>query len=71
MATSERSVLRKLERFWTIQDVAFWLTLHPRTVERWVSARKMPKPIRLGNFVRWDPETLRRWRSRIERRRVC
>jgi len=57
---------RLLARLVTTQDVALWLCVHPRTVRRWVVHGWLPAPMRLRNFVRWDPAELRRWEMRLK-----
>ena len=56
---------RLLARLVTTQDVALWLCVHPRTIRRWVVQRRLPAPMRQRNFVRWDPDELRRWERKL------
>ena len=53
--------MKGLGRLWTIQDVAQWAQIHPRTVTRWTAAGRLPEPIRDRNWVRWDPAKLLKW----------
>ena len=49
----------------TIQDLSVQLQIHPDTVRRWTRRKRLPQPLRLGNWVRWQPKDLARWKTRI------
>ena len=52
---AERCVL------WSTSDVAAVLNVSPRHVQRLVRSGEMPRPIRLGAAVRFDPLEIMRW----------
>jgi hypothetical protein len=52
----ERRALLGCEPLWTRTEVAAYLGLSERSVER----LDVPR-VRLGAAVRWDPETVKRW----------
>jgi excisionase family DNA binding protein len=45
----------------SITQVARLLSVHPRTVTRWVKRGQFPPPYRTGGTLRWDSSTLRAW----------
>lgn len=49
------------EKLWTVQDVADFLGLHPKTVYRWAGSGEGPPGIRLGKYVRFKPADVEAW----------
>ena len=45
----------------TIYDVAKMLQLTPRTIQRFVAGKMIPKPVKLGHSIRWVSATIREW----------
>lgn len=45
----------------TIKKLAAILDIGERTAWRYLSAGKLPKPIRLGRLVRWDKAVIHSW----------
>jgi predicted DNA-binding transcriptional regulator AlpA len=45
----------------TRQQVAAWLGINAKTLQRWVSDGKIPKPINMNGQLRWRSETLIEW----------
>lgn len=58
----------------TLIEVATWLAVRPRTVQRWVNEGGFPVPMRYRGQVRWRSEDLIAWsveevmKERIEMR---
>ncbi len=55
----------RLERLWrepllTLEEVADFLRVDPKTVRRWVAARRIPC-LRIGTRIRFDPGDLVSW----------
>ena len=50
------------ERLWTVNDVARFLGMHPKTVYDWAARGELPC-FRLGNRLRFSPTELTRWVS--------
>jgi excisionase family DNA binding protein len=49
-------------RLWGIDDIAAYLAVSRRGVERLISAGRLPAPcVRVGRLPRWRPETIREW----------
>lgn len=46
---------------WSTVDVAWFLTLSPRTVRRWRAQGAGPGWFRVGRTVRYDPAEVHRW----------
>lgn len=42
-------------------ELASILKVEPRTIRRWAHLRKLPKPLRIGNRLRWRCRTIERW----------
>lgn len=54
----------KNESLWEYGDVAAYLRVSEKTVERWAKTRKLPV-LKIGGLNRFDPEAIREWaRSR-------
>jgi hypothetical protein len=43
-----------VENLWTTADVAAYLRVSPRFVQRQVSAGQLPKPVYVGRLPRWN-----------------
>jgi excisionase family DNA binding protein len=54
-AASARAGLRPLL---TVNDVAACLRVTPRTVARMVRRGELPRPLKLGGSIRWQPEAI-------------
>ena len=53
------------DRLWGIDDVARYLSVSRRGVERLKSSGRLPKPaLRIGRLPRWRPEEIREWVER-------
>lgn len=48
-------------KFLTVAELATMMNVSSRTIHRWVDAGSMPKPVRLGNIVRWNRDEITRW----------
>lgn len=48
------------EPLWTVDDVAAFLKLSPKTIRDWQTARSLPF-LKIGGTVRFMPETIRDW----------
>jgi predicted DNA-binding transcriptional regulator AlpA len=55
-AENESSLIRR-------DEVANRLNICPRTVNNLCSTGKIPKPLKIGNSIRWDPKELDSWIS--------
>jgi excisionase family DNA binding protein len=52
----------RVDRLWSIDDVATYLNVSRRGVERLKSAGRLPQPIVvIGRLPRWQSEDIRRW----------
>jgi excisionase family DNA binding protein len=47
---------------WTVEEVAGFLRIHPKTVYEWVARDELPC-FRIGNRLRFSPTELTRWVS--------
>jgi len=45
----------------TIDDVAERLNIHKNTVRRQAAIGALPRPIKIGNSIRWRPSDIERW----------
>jgi predicted DNA-binding transcriptional regulator AlpA len=41
--------------------LAWCMDCDPTTLKRWAAKGLMPKPIKIGNSIRWDAQTIRAW----------
>jgi excisionase family DNA binding protein len=48
------------EALWTVQDVADFLKLAPKTIRNKVSANEIPS-LKIGGSLRFRPEDIREW----------
>jgi predicted DNA-binding transcriptional regulator AlpA len=46
---------------WDLNDLEALTGISRRSWERWKSAGKLPRPIRIGRRVLWPSESIRRW----------
>jgi predicted DNA-binding transcriptional regulator AlpA len=47
---------------WTVDDVAAFLAISPRSVWRLANEGQIPTPdLRMGRIVRWKPKTIESW----------
>ena len=53
------------EALWEVEDVAGYLKVSERTVQRKVSDKAIPF-VRIGRFVRFRPEAIREWAAAQE-----
>jgi len=56
----ETEVASAREHLWSVQEVARFLNLHPKTVYAWVARGAIPH-IRLGRRVVFSPADIGRW----------
>ena len=54
-----------IERLLTVDQVAAWLQIKPRTVYQWVHEGYLPV-IKVGALIRFNPGSLRDWLSKRE-----
>jgi hypothetical protein len=47
------------EPLWTTADLAAYLRVSPRFIQRQVSAGKLPRLIMIGRLPRWEPSSTR------------
>lgn len=47
-------------------ELAVILKVGPRTIRRWAHLRKLPKPMRIGNRMRWRCRAIERWQKERE-----
>jgi excisionase family DNA binding protein len=60
--TTHAKAAEKTEpQFLTIAQVATLMNVSQRTVNRWVDAGSMPKPMRLGHVIRWNRTVIDQW----------
>jgi excisionase family DNA binding protein len=53
------------DRLWSIDDLAAYLNVSRRAVERLKSAGRLPRPVVIGRRCpRWSPEAIREWIER-------
>jgi excisionase family DNA binding protein len=45
----------------TVATLAAKLTIHPMTVRKFLSAGKIPAPVRIGRSLRWRPDVIDGW----------
>ena len=48
------------EQLWTVEQVANYCQVKPSIVRYWVQQREIPH-LKLGKFLRFDPEEVREW----------
>ena len=46
---------------WTVEDVAAYLRVPPKTLYEWRMKKYGPEGRRVGKYLRYDPETVRAW----------
>ena len=44
--------------YWTLQDIAEFYGVAPRTIQRWVKSGQIPPPFRMGRKRLWLPELI-------------
>jgi len=49
-----------VERLLTLQQVAEYLSVSPKTVRRWLSGKRLPH-VRLGRVLRFRQDEVLRW----------
>ena len=49
------------QRLWTVQDVAEFLGVPVRTLYDWRCKRYGPRARRVGKYLRYDADDVRRW----------
>lgn len=53
---------RRPEPLWSIEDIATYLRVDRRTIERLRASGKFPRPtVKIGRLPRWSPASVRRW----------
>ncbi len=64
----ERASPEQDERsMFTVKGLAEHLSCDQRTVHRWWRSGVIPRPLRVGNSLRWDRATIESWRKTAER----
>ncbi len=56
---------RKVDRLLTVDEVAAWLQVKPRTIYQWVHEGYIPV-IKLGSLVRFDQASITAWVKKRE-----
>jgi len=46
---------------WTVEDVAAYLRVPPKTLYEWRTKKYGPEGRRVGKYLRYDPEKVRAW----------
>lgn len=54
-----------MDRLLTVDDLAAWLQVKPRTIYQWVHEGYVPV-IKLGSLVRFDQASVREWVGKRE-----
>jgi DNA-binding transcriptional MerR regulator len=49
------------ERLWSVQDVAEFLGVPPKTLYQWRHQGYGPPGRRVGRYLRYDPRAVREW----------
>lgn len=49
------------DRLWSVQDVSAFLGVPVATLYRWRYLGCGPEAFKVGRYVRYDPEVVRRW----------
>lgn len=49
------------QRLLTVEDVAERLSVSPRHVYRMADAGRIPRPLKIGAAVRWNPDAIDEW----------
>ncbi|GAA4855573.1 hypothetical protein GCM10023201_57420 [Actinomycetospora corticicola] len=51
----------RLAKLWTVQDLAEFLGVPPKTIYAWRSQGYGPKGKKVGRYVRFDPADVEAW----------
>lgn len=54
-----------MDRLLTVDDLAAWLQVKPRTIYQWVHEEYIPV-VKLGSLVRFDPASIAAWLKKKE-----
>ncbi len=50
---------KKKQKYMSVRDVAELFNVSDRTIRRWMSCGKLPKPLRMSDrFIRWKAEEI-------------
>lgn len=55
----------KVEKLWTIDDLAEYLQVKPSVIKYWIYNSDIPF-IKLGKYYRFDPEGIREWLAQVK-----
>jgi excisionase family DNA binding protein len=50
-----------VEPLWTIDDLANFLRVPVKTIYEWRRHKRGPQAVRIGKYLRFDPEHVRAW----------
>lgn len=50
-----------IEPLWTVDDVATLLKVPVKTIYEWRRHRKGPQAMRVGKYLRFEPQQVREW----------
>lgn len=53
--------MEKVERLWSLQEVADYLGIPIMTLYHWRSRGEGPVGMKIGRHVRYDPDAVRAW----------
>jgi predicted DNA-binding transcriptional regulator AlpA len=54
-------IVNKTERLWGVEDVAAFLGVPVNTLYQWRHQGLGPKSRRVGRYIRYDPDDVRKW----------
>jgi excisionase family DNA binding protein len=61
------SDVRRIERLWTVEDVAEFLSIPVQTLYQWRTKGKGPAARRVGKYLRYRPEDVHAWFDQLGR----
>lgn len=53
--------MARAERLWSVQDLSDYLSVPVMTIYNWRRTGYGPKGVRVGRYVRYEPEEVRSW----------
>jgi predicted DNA-binding transcriptional regulator AlpA len=54
------------DRWWTVEDVARYFQVPPKTVHTWRYTRTGPRGVKIGRHVRFRESEIHRWETERE-----
>lgn len=58
---SNGETIREHSPLWTVEDVAAYLRIPPKTLYEWRLKRYGPEGRKVGKYLRYDPQDVRAW----------